>query len=202
MWDVPLSNKPQRCQGGNQDTGSREGSYGNDPLILVVPGAQSERFSSWSGNPIYKENHKDKVVEEEKALRKEVVEIEEMKEKIKELEKQCRDEIKRKGDNDEGLTIEEMREWLRIKEEGEIENMEKRKASKEKDHKDNVAEEKEEGNKMREEKEKEKSQKEEARDRKEEERGKREFWEMIKEQEERERQKRVEVRRKVLKNRS
>jgi hypothetical protein len=133
------------------------------------------------------------VVEEEKALslRKEVVKnekrneekkigIEEMKEKIKELEKQWRDEIKRKVDNDEGLTTEEMRKWLRIKE-GEIENMEKRKASKGKDHKDNVAEEKEEGNKIREEKEKEKSQEEEARDRKEEERGKREFWEMIKE---------------------
>jgi rubrerythrin len=38
MWDVSLSNKPQRCQGGNWDAGSQEGSYGNDLLILVVPG--------------------------------------------------------------------------------------------------------------------------------------------------------------------
>jgi hypothetical protein len=100
------------------------------------------------------------VVEEEKAYREEVAKdgkrneekeigIEEMKEKIKELEKQWRDEIKRKMDNNEGLTIEEMSEWLRIRKEGEIENMEKRKASKRKDHKDNVTEEKEEGNKMR-----------------------------------------------------
>jgi hypothetical protein len=63
-------------------------------------------------------------------------------------------------DNNERLTTEEMSEWLRIREEGEIENMEKRKASKRKDYKDNVAEEKEEGNKMRVDKEKEKSQEE------------------------------------------
>jgi hypothetical protein len=41
-----LSNKLQGSQGGNQDAGSREVSYGNDPLILVVPGAQSKKISS------------------------------------------------------------------------------------------------------------------------------------------------------------
>jgi hypothetical protein len=147
-----------------------------------------------------KKAHREEVAKDGKRNEKKKIGIEEMKEKIKELEKQWRDEIKRKIENDEGLTTEEMSEWWRIRKEEEIENIEKREASKKEDHKDNVAEEKEEGNKMRVDKGKEKGQKKETKDGEEEERGKREFWEMIKGQKEKKKQRRVEIRRKVMGN--
>jgi hypothetical protein len=67
-----LSNKLQGSQGGNQDAGSREVSYGNDPLILVVPRAQSEKISSWSDNLVLmsteESTHQDFISSDEGAM--------------------------------------------------------------------------------------------------------------------------------------
>jgi hypothetical protein len=41
-----LSNKLQGSQSKNWNAGSWEKNYGNDPLMLVVLGTQSKKFSS------------------------------------------------------------------------------------------------------------------------------------------------------------